>query len=82
MKPCSTYDLQGHALPKGGVAEDVLQMGGDFIVARDGRCEFICVCVCVCVCWGGGRGGRGGGGFERDVFAAQASLGFREQNVS
>lgn len=31
--------LQGHALPKGrgGVAEDVLQMGGDFIVANDGR---------------------------------------------
>lgn len=31
--------LQGRALPKGagGVAEDVLQMGGDFVVARDGR---------------------------------------------
>lgn len=31
--------LQGRALPQGagGLAEDVLQMGGDFVVARDGR---------------------------------------------
>ena len=39
MKPQTRNNLQGRALPKGagGVAEDVLQMGGDFVVARDGR---------------------------------------------
>jgi hypothetical protein len=39
MKPQTRKNLQGRALPKGagGVAEDVLQMGGDFVVARDGR---------------------------------------------
>jgi hypothetical protein len=75
MKPCSAYDLQGHALPKGGVAEDVLQMGGDFIVARDGRCEFICVSV-------GGVGGGAGGNLNvtysprrlHSAFASKTSL--------
>ena len=39
IKPQTRNNLQGRALPKGagGVAEDVLQMGGDFVVARDGR---------------------------------------------
>jgi hypothetical protein len=38
-KPHTINNLQGRALPKSasGEAEDVLQMGGDFIVASDGR---------------------------------------------